>query len=179
MVLAQTAHDILHVQNHIVDDDGDGNQQPRQHHHVHRRPAQVEHEPCHHQRQWDHYHADQRDTPVVKKGEKDEHYEKKADEQRPGKVAHRHIDEVRWPENIGVDLYTGKAGLQLSELCFDPPRHILWVGTWELLDDEQEAGTVVGENIVPDERLMIFHYRGHVTQAQRRILDIHLGEVLW
>src|SRR5207248_284087 len=73
--------------------------------------------------------------------------------------------------------YTGKARPQLSELCFDPPRHLLWVGPWELLNDEQETRTVV-ENVIPDERLMIFHHRSHVAQGQLRPLNIHLGEIL-
>ena len=76
-------------------------------------------------------------------------------------------------------MYIGKAGRELSELCFDPARYILRIGTRELLDDEQETWSVVIEYVVSDERLMIFHHLSHVTQAQRRALDIHLGEVVW
>jgi hypothetical protein len=56
--------------------------------------------------------------------------------------------------------------------------HRQGVGPWKFLDDKQETGLVVNDPVA-DEQLMIFHHLGHVTQAQPRAIDDHLGQVMW
>ena len=52
-VLAQAPHDVLDVDDRVVDDDADAITKPGQDHRVDRRAAQVEHEHRRHQRQRD------------------------------------------------------------------------------------------------------------------------------
>jgi hypothetical protein len=59
-------------------------------------------------------------------------------------------------------------------------RHVERVRSGELLDDQQEARVTIGEDGVPDERLMVLDHVGDIAETQRaaaRSIDRHLGQI--
>ena len=178
----QTPRDVLDANDRVVDENADGNRQPRQHHHVERLAAQVQDEQGGRQRRQDRRDADQRGTPVPQERQEHQNHEQGPQEQRPAMLIDRPLDEGRRPEDGGVQSGPGKTGPQRAEFCFDRPGHVQRVAPGKLLHDEQEPGTAP-EDGVPDQRLMAFHHLPQVTQAQGRTVALlsvghgHSGQV--
>ena len=66
-MLAEAAHDVLDVDDGVVDDDPDGDHEPGQDHGVDGGAAHVEYEGSGDQRQRDGHHTDQRGPPLEEK----------------------------------------------------------------------------------------------------------------
>ena len=162
--LAQVPHGIFDVDDGVVDDGGEGNDQPGQDHRVKGSPTQVEHEQGHHQRKRDRQEADQGSAPVEEEGDEDQHQQQGAQKQRRGEIADRHFDVIGRAEDVRVDGDAFKTGTHGLKRLFHPARQLQGVGIRKLFDNQQEGGAFA-ENHVADQCLVSFHDVGHVAQA--------------
>ena len=179
-MLTQTPPDVLDVDDRVVDDDADGDHEPRQDHRVDRVSAQVEHHHRRHQGQRDRDQADQRGAPLEEEGDQHQDHEQRAEDQRQLEVVDRLLDEVRLPEDVASNSHAGKAGLQVVERIFDVLGDLQRVCVRELLQDEQQAGAAVDDGVA-DQRLGPVHHVRDVAQAHRlavAALDRQLGQVV-
>ncbi len=107
--LTQASHDVLHIDDRVVDHHPDRDDQSREDHHVDGRVAYVEHEDRREQRQRDRDQADEGGPPLEQEGDDDQDHEQDADQQRPREIVDRLLDEGRGPEDRGVDLHAREA----------------------------------------------------------------------
>ena len=176
-MLAEAPHDVSCVDDGVVDHGSEGDQQPRDDHHIDRHSTHVEHGPCDHHRQENDDGADQRGTPVGEECKERHQHEDGPDEQRPAQVADRQVEEGRGPKEGGVHLQARETRPQRRKRLFQFLRHRVRIGPGEFLDHEHERGSALHDGIT-DERLMVFHHRGDVTQTLRfGVVDRHLGQV--
>jgi hypothetical protein len=171
-VLTQPPRHVVDVDDGVVDEGDEGHRKARQGHRVHRDAAEVQHESRRHQRHRDHHGADQRGAPFEEEGAQDEDEKDPAYQQRTAEVVERLLDEGRRAVDRGVDLHAGETGAHRVERRIDPPCDLGGVGLGELLDDEQEALPVTAEGVA-DQRLVIRHQLGHVTEVERLTPDEH------
>ena len=179
-MLTQPPHDVLDVDDGVVDDDPDGDHEPGQDHGVDGGAAHVEYEGSRDQRQGDGDHADQRGPPLEEKRAEHHDHEQAPDQQGGGEILERQLDEGRGPKDLGVDLDPGKTGLQRRQGLVHPARHVQGVGPWQLLDDHHEARTTIDDR-VPDHRPGIPLHLGHLPQEHGLTvvaLERNLGQVL-
>ena len=85
-MLAQAPHDVLDVDDGVVDHHAKRDHEARQHHRVDRRAGRVEHQPGREQRQRDGDDADQRGAPFVQERDEHQHDQDAAEQQRVGQV---------------------------------------------------------------------------------------------
>ena len=157
--LTKTPPDVLHVDDRVVHDHPDGDHQPCQDHRVDRVSAQVEHHQRRHQRKRDRDQADQRGTPLEQEGDQDQDHEQDAQEQREREVVDGDLDEVRLPEDVGIELNAGKAGLQIADRAVDAVGHLQRVRPRRPLHDEQEARAAVDDRVADERLVTLLHLR--------------------
>ena len=145
--MAQSSHDVLHVDDRVVDDDTDGDDEPRQDHHVDNGAERLQHENSREQRQRNRDQADERGAPLEEEGGQDQDHEQNAEQQRPREVAERLLDEGGRPEDRGVKLHAGKARAHVVDRLFDAPRHRERVGVRELLNDQHQAAAIIDDGV--------------------------------
>ena len=162
-MLAQPPHDVLDVDDGVVDDDSDGDHESGQDHGVDGCAAHVEYEGAGDQRQRDGDDADQRGPPLEEKRAEHHDHEQAPDQQGGGAILERQLDEGRGPKDLGVDLDPGKTGLQRRQGLVHTARHVQGVGPRQLLDDHHEARTTVDDR-VPDHRPGVPFHLGHLAQ---------------
>ena len=100
--------DVLDDDDGIVDDDSDGDHEPREHHRIERGAPQAQHDAGGQQGQWDRDDADQRGPPRGHEGAQREHDEHTAEEQSDSEIFERHLDERCRSKDPGVDVHSGE-----------------------------------------------------------------------
>ncbi len=176
---AQPPHDVLYVDNGVVDDDSQRDREAGHNHRIDGDPTQIEHEPGRYQRQRDHHDADQRGTPREKPGGENQDEEAAADQQRAADIFDRKVDEAGRPIDRCVDRDAGQPLAQLVQCDIDAANDLHGIGIREPLDHEQQARVVVDDGVA-DERRMLLDHLGHIAQAQRFVrvvCDGHLGQL--
>ena len=168
-MLAQPSHDVLDIDDGIVDHDTYRDDQAGQDHRVDGRPAQLEHESGGHQRQRDRNEADERRPPVEQEDDQDDEDQDRTEEEGLRQVVEGDVDERRRTEDRRVDLDPLEARPELVDRRFHTARDVERVRPRELLDDEHDARTVVDDRIA-EERLMIEHDVGDAGQRHGRVL---------
>ena len=171
--LAQAPHDVLDVENGVVDHDAKRDHEARQHHRVEGRAAPVEHEHRRQQRQRYGHDADQRRTQFVQKGENHDDDENAPKHQCAGKIVDGSADVFRGAKDLGVDLHVGKTGFHLLQRRFDGAGHLERVAPRVFLDDQHETGAVVDDRIA-DHSLRAPREFGHI--AENELLSVALGD---
>ena len=145
--LAQSADDVLHVDDRVVDHHPDGDHQPSEHHHVERRAGQVQDQDRGDQGQRDGDQTDEGGPPLEQQAGDDQHHQADADQHGGGQVVDRLLDERGRAEDRGVDRDVGQARLHLVDRLLDPAGHLHRVGAAVLLHHQQEALAVVDHGI--------------------------------
>ena len=179
-VLAQPAHDVLHVHDGVVDDGAERDDEPGQHHRVDRGPARVQHEPGGHEGERHRDDADERAAPVVQEQTEDEDHEEGPEQYRGRQVVDGLLHEGGGPEDGRVDLEVRKARAHLVDGLLDVARHVERVAPRQLLDHEHEARAIVDDGVAGEERRLLDHL-GDVADPQRLAIPLgqcDLGEVL-
>ena len=155
--LTQTSPDVLDVDDRVVDHFADRNDQAGEDHHVDRFATEIEDQSCGQQRQRNGDDADQRGAPFEEEEEQQHDDENAAEHQRIGQIADRNLDEGRRAENLGVDLDVLEPRRDLLERFVGAARHVERVGPGELLDDQQDAGTIIDDRIANQRRVVLDH----------------------
>ena len=169
---------MFYVDDRVVNNGTKGEHEPCKKYQIDVTPAQVEHGPCCHHRHQDCHDADQRGAPVEEKGKKCHNHENTTDKQRRGEILDRQLQKGCRPKERGVHLQTGQTGSKRRERLLNLLSHLGRTGPWKFLNHQHERGTIVN-NGIPNEWLMVFHHRGHVTQTLRWCaLDGHLAQLL-
>ena len=161
---AESSHDVLDVDDGVVDDGAERDHEARQHHRVDGGAAGVEHQPGRDQRHRDGDDADQRAAPVEQEQRQDDHDQHRAEHQRLAEVVQRLLHEGRRPEDRRVDVEAGEPGPHLVDGVLDALRDVERVPPRELLDDHHETRAAVDDRVA-DERLVVLHDAGDVADA--------------
>ena len=178
-VLPQAPHDVLNVDDRVVDHDAERDHEPGQHHDVDRVASHVEDEPGSDQRKRNGGHADERRPPLEEERAEDEDDEEGADDERPRQVVDRLVDEVRGPEDLRVDDDVGQPGLHFRERLLDAIRDVERVSPRIFLHDEQQTRPVVDHRVACERHVPLGHV-GDLAKADALAvgpLDRHGGQV--
>src|SRR5215212_3626136 len=179
-ILAQSSHYILYVYDRVVYHHTDGDDEPRQDHHVDNRTELLEHEHGSKQRERNRDQADEGGAPLEQERCQNQDHQQNSQQQRLGEVAQSHFDEGRRTEDRSIYLHARKTRTHVVDSLFYAPRHIKRVGVGELLNDQHQAAAIVDYSVT-DERLGIPPHVRHIIEAQ--ILTVtslqrHLGQVV-
>ena len=178
-MLPQAPHDVLNVDDRVVDHDAERDHEPGQHHDVDRVASHVEDEPGSDQRKRNGGHADERRPPLEEERAEDEDDEEGADDERPRQVVDRLVDEVRGPEDLRVDDDVGQPGLHFRERLLDAVRDVERVSPRIFLHDEQQTRPVVDHRVACERHVPLGHV-GDLAEADALAvgpLDRHGGQV--
>ena len=129
--------------------------------------GQEQNEAGRQQRQRNGDDADDRSAPLVKEDEDDSRDQQAAQQQCPGQIVDRVLDESRRPEDCRIDLDPWKTGLHSLQRLLHPAGDGERVAPGKLFDDEHEARAVVDDGIA-NHALRRIDEIGHVAQQQRR-----------
>ena len=166
-VLAQAAHDVLDVDDGVVDDHPEGDDEPGQDHRVDGGAPPVEHQPGGHQRQRDGDEADQRRS-ASRRGRATRI---RTTSRQPRSSARLRLSSAISMKVAGRKMVVsismpGRPGRISSMRRLDALGHLERVAPGELLDDQHQARAVVDDGVA-DQRLVVLDHVGHVAEAQR------------
>ena len=102
-VLAQAAHDVLDVDDRVVDEHADRDREAAERHRVERVAEVVEHERRGDQRQRNRDERDQRGAHVAQEREQHDEHDHGREREAVAQIAERALDEVRGPVQRRID----------------------------------------------------------------------------
>ncbi len=170
-VLAQAPEDVLGVDDGIVHDFAERDGKAAQHHDVEIDAEVIEHEHGADQRDGDRGRTDEGGAALVEKQEQHHDHQHRADENVALHVADRGLDEVRGPEEAGMerDALGLEERLQLGERRFERQRGRAHVRAELALHHEKDARPAVDERCADGRRGSLDHPRD-VTHPDRAAL---------
>ena len=174
-VLPHAPQDVLHVDDRIIHDLAERDDQSGENHRIDRLAHPCEQQQRHGERQRDRGDADDRGAPITEEQRQHDHHEQAAEPERFGEMMDRNLDEARRAEDGAVDGDARQRGLQFLEHLFDALRDIERVSPRLLLDDEQDAVTVIDHRIADGRRIANLDLRDIAKANRRAIPELHHG----
>ena len=169
-ILPQTAPDILHVHDGVIDDHADGHRESAQRHGTDAHASDAEDDDRDGERQGNGCQGDEDGAEVQQKEEQDHGHHDRAIAERLAEIADGVLDEVALTEeDLGLD--SGRErGLQFVQGGFDFPGEGERVGAGRLVDAEDDAGTAVDARVAAH-GLDGFHHGGDIADENRTAAD--------
>ena len=176
---SQPAHDVLDVDDRVVNHLAHRDHQARDDHRVERRTHGRQDQCRGDQRQRNRRQADHGRAPVKEKRQQDDDHQHAADDHRLGEIFQRPLDERRRAEDGRVDVDPLQPGLQVFDRFFDLLGDFERIAGRLFFDDQQQSFAVVDHGIA-DRRRKADLDLGDIAQPQRSTVakgDGGLGEV--
>ena len=138
-MLAQPSQDVLDTDDRVVNHRPERYDEPRQGHRVHGLAAPVEDQHRRQQRQRDREQTDHGDAPLEEETQNDHHDKQEAQQHGLRQVVDGQFDEVRLPEDVGVECDAGEAWLERLDRLLHAFGDLQRVAPGQLLEHQQQA----------------------------------------